>query len=351
VSATGIPRVRVGMPTFRRPDGLARALASLRAQTRTDWVADVRNDDPEDPRPAAIVAGLGDPRIRVSVHPHNLGPIETFNRLYAAVGPEPFFALLEDDATWEPAFLATLGAALESRPAAALVWCNQRVLREEPDGTWHDTGRTVRPPRSNQVGQVQEVDWGAPDQATGARHANGAMLLRRAAAPELRTPTIPFAGVEAFRERLLPHPLLYVSEPLATYGETRLSARSEYAGNWAAFQTLLLGTFVRHARLDSAGRLRLWTHLRAQRPAPTNLILHAALGVPGCSALLREARAGDVIRYLRSWARRPSASVDALRAWHRYPSWRNPLDLHTAERFAALPARRRQLRARPDLVL
>lgn len=49
-------KVKVFVPTFRRPDMLARALSSLEAQTYRDWVAEVHNDDPYDNQPQAIVA-------------------------------------------------------------------------------------------------------------------------------------------------------------------------------------------------------------------------------------------------------------------------------------------------------
>ena len=66
-------RVRIYLPTYRRPALLPRALASLRAQTFTDWVCELHNDDPEDPAPGQLLAGLGDPRITLVTHKRNLG--------------------------------------------------------------------------------------------------------------------------------------------------------------------------------------------------------------------------------------------------------------------------------------
>jgi len=325
--------IRIGVPTYRRPELLRRALTSLQAQTFSDWIATVHNDAPDDEAPATIASELGDPRIQVMPMPRHLGPVAVFNLAYTS-GTEPFFALLEDDNTWQPEFLQRLLNVLENHPSVAAVWCNQRVIQLTDSGMWIDAGHSVRPEAVAENEPPRWATWGDFRHATGAALSNGAMLIRRSLAPALITPAIPFAGVEAVRERLLPHPLLYVPQSLATLGLTRTTARSGDRHAWGALQTLLLATFVRHAGLDAPGRNSFWQYLRGQTPAATNIALHAALSCPGCRSLLAGAGPRDWFRYLRTLLGRPAGAWACLRARGRHPDWWALLESATAARFA-----------------
>ena len=139
------PQVKVFVPTYRRRRLLPRALNSLRAQTFADWVCEVHNDDPTDTFPKELVKDLGDPRIKLHNHEHNLGAIATFNLFYRPTR-EPFYSLLEDDNWWLPEFLGTMIRAMDSHPNVTMAWCNQRVSEELADGSWRDTGHLVNPP-------------------------------------------------------------------------------------------------------------------------------------------------------------------------------------------------------------
>jgi len=312
---------------------LRRALTSLQAQTFTGWVASVHNDDPEDVAPAEVVHQLGDPRIQVTPESRHLGPVGAFNLAYTS-GNEPFFALLEDDNTWQPEFLERLLNVLEAHPSVAAVWCNQRVIEQTDSGTWIDSGRSIQAEASSESEPPRWANWGEFAHATGATLSNGAMLIRRSLTPALVTPAIPFAGVEAVRERLLPHPLLYVPQCLATLGLTRTTARSADGHAWGALQTLLLATFVRHAGLDSSDRHSFWRYLHRQSPPPTNIALHAALSCPGCRCLLAGAGLRDWFQYIRTWLGRPAGAWACLRARRRHPDWWNLLESATSARFA-----------------
>lgn len=330
-------RVRVFIPTYRRGALLRRALESLRRQTWQDWEGVIHNDDPHDPAPGALVASLQDPRLRLHQHPSNLGPVETFNLGFTeSMTGASYFSLLEDDNTWYPNFLDTMVGVLERFPHASLAWCNQRIWQESPSGEWEDTGTRVHPEGHSLDGspltEPEVVPWGHFSQAMGARMANGAMVMR-VLSRSLRTPAIPFTGMEAVRERAIPHPLLYVPQTLATYSRTHKTARSRDGHTWGALQTLLLGTYYRHARLTPENRVHFWNYLRSQTPPPTNLALHAAFSCPGCSSLLRGARGGDWLRYLKTWIGRPRGAWTCVRARVRYPEWWHVLDQITAERF------------------
>lgn len=330
-----MPRVHVFIPTFRRGPLLQRALRSLCAQTFTDWSACVHNDDPTDPEPARIVASFADPRLRLVTHITNLGAVRAFNRGLGEAPPSvDYVSILEDDATWDPPFLATLKDALDRTPAANLVWCNQRIAVESPDGHCTDTGLWVHPREPQDDGRPRLIPWGDLRQATGALMANGAMLLRRASLPAPTPADLPFTGMEAVRERLVRHPLLFIPEPLATFTRTQTSARDADGRRWGEIQALLLATFVRHAEMDTTAVDAFWDHLRRQAPPPTNLAFHAALSDPACRHLLAGARFADWMRYFKTWIGRPGGAWACLRARSRHPGWWTALDTATFERFA-----------------
>lgn len=297
----------------------------------TDWVCELHNDDPEDSFPGELVRSLREPRIQLFNHAQNLGPIASFNCFYRETS-EPFYALLEDDNSWDPAFLATLIKALKDEPNATLAWCNQRVEYEQPDGTLRESGDLVNPEEPTAT-TTRRIRWGQWRQAMGAVHANGAMVMRARRGQSFPTPQIPFGGVEAFRERLMPHPLIYVPQALASYTLTQSTARSQDLGDWGALLVALAATFLRHASLNTSELASFWRYFSEQRPPMTNELIAAALICAEARPLLRHARARDWLRFTRSCARRPGTWWRTLRVQSGHPEWWLPLDQHTAERF------------------
>ncbi len=331
-------RVRVFVPTHRRPVLLERALRSLLRQTVTNWICEVHNDAPGDSSPAQLVARLGDSRILNVEHERNLGARASFNLFYRPIA-EPFMALLEDDAHWEPRFLETLLETLERHPTATMAWCNQAIDEETETGEVRQTGRRVNPER----GQAERLfHWGESwVQVMGALHANGAMVLRVRPGVAYPTPDLPFGGVEAFRERLLPHPLVYVEQTLATFTVTRRTARSDEAGDWGALCALLARSYLRHATLPPEAMASLWRHYATQRPPATAPLMAAALGCREARPLLRLASVGEWLHFLLSALRHPVATCRLLRAAARFPDAASALDRATQQRFeerrAAVP--------------
>jgi hypothetical protein len=333
VSLIEPPQVRVYLPTFRRPQMLRRAVASLRAQTWPRWRCTLINDAPDDPGPQQLFHTIGDVRFDYECTPARRGPVAVFNRIFSPI-TEPYLALHEDDNWWEPNFLQTLVAALEARPNLTVAWCNQRVWAEQADGTWQDTHRTVNPFEPGQSPRL--IAWGQEKQALGALHSNGAMLLRMRPNDCYATPAdLPFSGVESVRERQFPHPLLYLPEPLAHFAVTRQTAQSRDRQPWAELQTALAMTFVRHAPDSAQTAQRIWSWARQLRPAPLSPLLLAALADRGSRALLRPANFRDWSRLALATLRRPAVTLAALRVRRRRPHWWQLLDAHTAARFAA----------------
>jgi glycosyltransferase involved in cell wall biosynthesis len=324
--------VRVFLPTYRRPALLERAVASLRAQTFTDWVGELHNDAPDDERPARLLAELNDPRLSYHPHPRNLGGTATFNLFFRAT-PEPFYAMLEDDNAWEPHFLATMLGVAERHPDVTVFWTNQSIWQEEEPGSVRDLHRTVHPATATEP--PRRVDWGQPAQICGALHSHGSALLRSRPGDDFSTPLIPISLVEAFRERLFPYPLVFVPQPLARFTVTRTTARSTDHAEWAELQMMLAATFLKYAPFTREEIARLYADFRSRRPPTTSALLFAGLTDPACRPLLRAAHPIDWLRLLRGALRRPGVPGRLLQSRRRHSDWWSFLDRHTAARFSA----------------
>jgi glycosyltransferase involved in cell wall biosynthesis len=327
--------VRVFVPTFRRPHLLPRALRSLQAQTRTDWVAEVRNDAPEDPRPAEIVRAAADPRIQCVPHSKRRGATAIFNEAYGGHA-EPFAAILEDDNCWHPPFLATMLQSIQAHPGVVLAWSNQDRWAEQSDGSWQDTGHPVRQiPTSERPFLVR---WPQAAQCFGALHANGSMLIRSTPGVGYQTPAMPFGGSEAVRERCLPHPLLYVPQTLGVFAVTRETNRSHNHGVWGTTQVLLAASFLKHAAIDRAAGARLWGNARRASPAMTGILIFATRQERSLRRFLEFVTPDDWRSLALRTARRPLVFLKLLRARQRKPELWHFLDVHTGARTAEAKA-------------
>lgn len=325
------PTIRVFVPTFRRPHLLRRALRSLLAQTYPSWVAEVRNDDPTDHSPEEVARECNDPRIRYIQHRTNLGGVALFNAVFSS-DTEPYVSLLEDDNWWQPAFLQRMLSALEAHPEVTLAWSNQQVWEETAAGDWRDTGRLVRPAAVDLAPVL--IPWPQSTQCLGALHANGAMLLRTRRGVGYAIPRMEFGGTEAVRERMLPHPLLYVPEPLAVFSVTRATHRSREPAAWATLQVLLAATFFKHAPATPAFWHELWQRARHQSPRMTGPLILAALQDPALRSQLKHSTAGDWRHLAIRSLRRPTVFLKLWRARQREPELWNFLAEHTARRTA-----------------
>ncbi|MEP0566355.1 MAG: glycosyltransferase [Paracoccaceae bacterium] len=94
----GAPKVHVRVPTFRRPTELRRALESLQAQTVTNWVCDVFDDD-LGRSGEEVVIGLADPRIHYNVNSNNLRAQKNIDQCFTRKNKvdATYFCVLEDD--------------------------------------------------------------------------------------------------------------------------------------------------------------------------------------------------------------------------------------------------------------
>ena len=319
------------LPTYRRANLLPRAIESLRAQTVTDWICELHNDDPADTFPAELLRRLNDPRIKLVQHERNLGPVATFNLFYQPV-TEPFISILEDDNAWEPQFLEKMLATLAAFPNATLAWCNQRIWQESPGGSWRDTGSFVNPETASNLAPLL-IHWARLQQIMGGVHANGAMLMRSRPGLSYATPDIPFAGVEAYRERMVPHPMVYVPQPLASFSRTLQTARTQGATDWGGFQVIMAATFFRQNVCSEAQLKEIWAHFNNQQPQMTNELIAVAFVCREARPFLHYAGFNNWFRFLLNVGRHPLSTFHKLRARTEHPNWWQQLDLLTAARF------------------
>jgi len=294
--------IAVYVVTYRRPHLLRRALASVQAQTYTNWEARIVNDDPDDTRVAAIVNEYGDSRIRLYEPVRKRGAAGAFNEAFRARDCE-FASLLEDDNWWEPRFLEVMTAALEQHPHVDLACMNERIWREESDGTWTDTGRLVW---ENRLDSLYATSLSAG--CGSAKLCNSSLLFRRNGRPAWTTPDdLPVDVTEHFRERIIPQPFLLVGEPLVNYAETLQTTRTKSGTLWGDYQCLLVGSCF--ASLPSTSRSELAKQLFQETgdsvsPRVTTL-LATALSCPEARPLLGRASAKQLTKFALTIARRP----------------------------------------------
>lgn len=321
-------RVRVYLITYKRNQLLKRAIESLLKQSFRDWVCEVHNDDPTDENVGIIVRSLNDKRFAIVNHPENFGAIKTYNLVFRAVDEE-YVSMLHDDNWWEPDFLQTMVAALDERPNIKLATANQRVWQEEEDGSWTDTGRTVR----RVTDRPSLYYWPHKCQIMGAVHADGALLMRPLGLEKLALPeNMEFGMTESLRERAFSFPIILVGKPLGSFSRTRDTARSKGRADFHYKQLVAAGSFFRHF---SPSPEVMGEMMREERNRPlrrTNTFVSAALFYPGCFYLIKYLRFSDWVYFIASSLKRPLAIARVIRQLRRRDELFQFVDKNTAER-------------------
>src|SRR5262245_54814023 len=122
------PIVDVGIPTRNRPEYLAAAVSSVLGQTLGALSVTVSENGAGSPAVAAALEPFaGDQRFTHVVQGGDLGPAANYSSLVRR-GSAPYVALLHDDDTWEPGFLARRVEFLEAHPTCALVFSGCAVI-------------------------------------------------------------------------------------------------------------------------------------------------------------------------------------------------------------------------------
>lgn len=136
MSPAAAPRVSVVIPARNAAETLAETLDSVRAQTFADWeVVVVENDSSDGTPEVAERAFAGDPRFHLIRRPAK--GVNAARMAGIADARGEFLLLLDADDLIGPEQLATLVAALDATPDAALAYCG--YIRLAPDGSMFDT--------------------------------------------------------------------------------------------------------------------------------------------------------------------------------------------------------------------
>ncbi|MCB0639316.1 MAG: glycosyltransferase family 2 protein [Lewinella sp.] len=119
------PAVSIVMPLYNKAPEVLATIASVQAQTVTDWELVVVDDGSTDRGPE-LVRGLEDPRVRVFSQ-SNAGVSAARNQGIASAKAE-LIAFLDADDRWQPEFLG----------------CVLALARDYPEAQWFATGYEIR---------------------------------------------------------------------------------------------------------------------------------------------------------------------------------------------------------------
>lgn len=209
------PAISVILPVHNVADLVGPCVASLRAQTFSDFEVIAVEDGSTDASPARLAEAIGDdPRFRVIAQP-NAGLSAARNTgLAAARGA--FIAFVDSDDRVAPGFLARLHGALAASPAP---WAACAIRFCHPDGTEHVHSAIHGAPEPGAAAQLFPLD----DWREAIRHFPSAWnkLYRRELIGETRFTEGLYYEDHAFFQRLAARAgsLLHLPEPL--YLQTR----------------------------------------------------------------------------------------------------------------------------------
>jgi glycosyltransferase involved in cell wall biosynthesis len=123
-SGPGTPRVEVGIPTLGQRAYVHEAIASVLAQTFTDWRLIVSVNEVS---PGEDFSRYDDPRIEIIRTTEPLGSYGNKNAI-ARASTAPYLAFLDDDDLWEPEFLERRVRALDEHPECAFAFSTYTEL-------------------------------------------------------------------------------------------------------------------------------------------------------------------------------------------------------------------------------
>ena len=147
-----VPKISVCIPTYNRAHFLSGAIASVQAQTISDWELVVCDDGSTDGTPE-LMAGYADSRIHYVRHAVNIGKSNNMRSGFAAATGK-YFVKFDDDDRLMPDFLLKMSQVLDQNPTAGLVGSDHWVMDEvgKVRSDWSD---------------ANSVKWGRSQLASG----------------------------------------------------------------------------------------------------------------------------------------------------------------------------------------
>jgi glycosyltransferase involved in cell wall biosynthesis len=114
-------RVFIGIPCYKRHEGLANTVRCLQQQTHANWSAVIYDNASPNDEMRRVTESVceSDSRIRCFRHPENIGAAANFH--FAAMQADaPYFMWASDDDQWHPEFIATNLQLLNKSPSAQM---------------------------------------------------------------------------------------------------------------------------------------------------------------------------------------------------------------------------------------
>jgi glycosyltransferase involved in cell wall biosynthesis len=122
--------VDIGLPTRGEAPYIAESIDSILAQSHQAWHLLISENGPGGGElEERIRPYLADPRIEYSAVGRDVGAAKNHTRVIQS-GSSPYVAILHDDDTWDPGFLARRVEFLESHPECGLVFSANREMDE-----------------------------------------------------------------------------------------------------------------------------------------------------------------------------------------------------------------------------
>lgn len=126
---SAVPRFSVVLPTHDRRELLHQAIASVAAQTFTDWELVVADDASPDPITEDALRALAGARVRLVRLPSPQGGAAA-KRAGAAAATGQVLAFLDDDDLWAPDYLEQAQRALRAAPEVRVLFMGVRWFGE-----------------------------------------------------------------------------------------------------------------------------------------------------------------------------------------------------------------------------
>lgn len=176
-SSQATPRVSIGVPTYKRPDMLRRALQSIAQQDFKDIEVIVGDNDMGSNAGAVVAEAFQSliPNLVYCKHAQNIGGTANFMHCLAVARSEYFMWLADDDELYGPGYIRSLVEVLDANPDAATAAAKWKLMRSPNSGE-------VQPARDYQSAwwllRVFKFVWKADDDFFYGIHRTP--LLRKA---------------------------------------------------------------------------------------------------------------------------------------------------------------------------
>jgi hypothetical protein len=163
------------------------------------------------------------------------------------------------------------------------------------------------------------------------------MLIRNGNLEDLRIPEeTMFEFVEPVRERAMPHPILFVPQPLVNFSITLETARNKGTRGRLDHYVLLLASFFKHEKPDDQTVLKIWERKRQAAVRSTHNLVMAGLSDSSCRKLLRHAKFSEWVLFFLIALKHPRDFISAFHAKSQYPGLWAYLDRQTEKRKQSL---------------